>query len=732
MLQGSLRIYKIFIASPGDVVAERRIAFDVVDELNLVYESQGENYRLKVRAWERHSHPDLGLPQAVIKEQIPIEECDIFIGVFWKRFGTPPGSVRPSDGRPYLSGTEEEIDIAIAARETSSNQRPVIMLYRKTDLTPDLGSDEDHVQYAKVIEFFRQCKSSGEHPALVGEFEEYDFQDLLKRHLLQIIADFESSQFPLVTMRPDTISQGKEHTATLERARRTLAILEEQVAGFGILHAPAHLRIELEEKRNEVTELEAQLGVGFVAHTINDAVEDAWFDRIGLIRNPFQHLMAEEDTNLLRYLVQPQFLRPVESQIRGDGDVSRWVVFANKGHGKTALRQMIARNRYPLKAKDDVLCIVCDLDALEEVVAYAGNSLETLNSIHYVKVLQELILRSVEAAPEYYNAFSKFISSSSLQKPHSHNVNARQEFKALTEIVCQQGFRYLLCLLDQVDEVFIVKAQPERMVRLLKPLMRLSLQVMPGVAFRYFFPESLAPLLKEQPDVFRLDRYNVIQVKWTEEDLQRLVAQRLSTFSKHPLNPLTSLGQLCEPEGNFRASIDQALIRLAEGSPRATMWLANCLIELHCRAKNPPRFIQPATWEQVQAAWWARGRSQLFGSLTQSEGFALAGGRIYFQGREIVLSEKYDALLRCLIRKGSSICSKEELIRAAWPGDDPEGVSKSALAETIRRMKIELEKLGCDPQWITPVRGRGYCLRRPKDKDARRDTANAKSEGEIR
>ncbi len=47
-------------------------------------------------------------------------------------------------------------------------------------------------------------------------------------------------------------------TTALERARRALAILEQQAAGFGALHIPVHLQIELEEKRREVAELEAR------------------------------------------------------------------------------------------------------------------------------------------------------------------------------------------------------------------------------------------------------------------------------------------------------------------------------------------------------------------------------------------------------------------------------------------------------------------------------------------
>jgi hypothetical protein len=45
----------------------------------------------------------------------------------------------------------------------------------------------------------------------------------------------------------------------LTRARRRRAILEEQAAGFGKLHIPAHLQLELEEVRRDVAELEARL-----------------------------------------------------------------------------------------------------------------------------------------------------------------------------------------------------------------------------------------------------------------------------------------------------------------------------------------------------------------------------------------------------------------------------------------------------------------------------------------
>jgi hypothetical protein len=53
-------------------------------------------------------------------------------------------------------------------------------------------------------------------------------------------------------------------------ARRALAHLEEQIAGFGTLHVPTHLKIELEEKRREVANLEAQM-----THLVNETTLSA-------------------------------------------------------------------------------------------------------------------------------------------------------------------------------------------------------------------------------------------------------------------------------------------------------------------------------------------------------------------------------------------------------------------------------------------------------------------------
>ena len=61
---------------------------------------------------------------------------------------------------------------------------------------------------------------------------------------------------------PRVMTDREVVTPALAMARRSLAILEEQAAAYGKLQIPAHLQIDLEEKRRQVAELEARLRDG--------------------------------------------------------------------------------------------------------------------------------------------------------------------------------------------------------------------------------------------------------------------------------------------------------------------------------------------------------------------------------------------------------------------------------------------------------------------------------------
>jgi hypothetical protein len=109
----SARVFSILIASPGDVEQERKIVAEVIHEWNDLNAREKSLVLLPLR-WETHSSPELGMrPQAVINRQV-VDQCDMVVGVFWTRLGTPSGEA--------ASGTVEEIERAGFAGK-------IIMLY---------------------------------------------------------------------------------------------------------------------------------------------------------------------------------------------------------------------------------------------------------------------------------------------------------------------------------------------------------------------------------------------------------------------------------------------------------------------------------------------------------------------------------------------------------------------------------------------------------------------------
>lgn len=182
--------FYVVIAAPSDVGTERDAAIKAIQKVNRTYEAFGKRYRLAIRDQNR-VHPEAGIAQKVVDEKLQIRSSHIFIGIFGYRFGSPPGLERPTDGKPYLSGTEKEIDDAFFARKLNGDLRPSIMLYRKADPTP-LGMTDDQIrQYAKVVDFFKECEPYGAHPAFFWSYKSGELEECLEQHLLQVCAENE-------------------------------------------------------------------------------------------------------------------------------------------------------------------------------------------------------------------------------------------------------------------------------------------------------------------------------------------------------------------------------------------------------------------------------------------------------------------------------------------------------------------------------------------------------------
>ncbi len=101
-MEQPLKELKVVLASPSDVQQERDYLAHVIDELNRTV-APIARLTITLLRWETDTYPGFHVlgPQGLIDEALRIEECDVLIGIFWKRVGT-----RIADG---TTGTQHEV-----------------------------------------------------------------------------------------------------------------------------------------------------------------------------------------------------------------------------------------------------------------------------------------------------------------------------------------------------------------------------------------------------------------------------------------------------------------------------------------------------------------------------------------------------------------------------------------------------------------------------------------------
>jgi hypothetical protein len=162
------------VGSPGDVRAEREAVHRVCDELNRTA-ARDRGLVLEVGGWDTDAYPGFHPqgPQGLIDACLRIEDCDIFVGVFWKRFGTPV----PDAG----SGTEHEIRKAYVAWQEKA--QPQLMVYfNQAPYAPQ--SLEELDQWRKVLAFREAFPKEGLWWPYSGAD---DFERKLRGHLIGLL-----------------------------------------------------------------------------------------------------------------------------------------------------------------------------------------------------------------------------------------------------------------------------------------------------------------------------------------------------------------------------------------------------------------------------------------------------------------------------------------------------------------------------------------------------------------
>jgi len=159
----SANVVETFIATPSDVIQERRLIREIVSEWNII-NSKSKKVLLQVLGWENdvYSSVSEGSAQSTINKQI-LNESDLLIGVFWTRIGT--------NTKEYLSGSVEEIN-----KHIESN-KPVMLFFSNMPVTPDSIKKE---QYDKLLVFKAECQEKG----LVNSYD--NIEDFTKKFRSQL------------------------------------------------------------------------------------------------------------------------------------------------------------------------------------------------------------------------------------------------------------------------------------------------------------------------------------------------------------------------------------------------------------------------------------------------------------------------------------------------------------------------------------------------------------------
>lgn len=164
---------EVFVASPGDVAKERQAIGRVVRELE---RSIGSVIELNLRPflWEHDLGPGVHAagPQGLVDAHSNLAKCDVLVGVFWNRLGTPTAAGK--------TGTEHELSAAYARWKRTG--RPHIMVYFSKRPIPQTSAS---LEQGTLLLEFRQALPK---EVLSWEYRSHqEFERLFREHLTRHI-----------------------------------------------------------------------------------------------------------------------------------------------------------------------------------------------------------------------------------------------------------------------------------------------------------------------------------------------------------------------------------------------------------------------------------------------------------------------------------------------------------------------------------------------------------------
>lgn len=354
----SITEYNIFLASPSDLEEERDSINDVINELNITY-GKSRSLVIKLLKWETHSAPAITLSntQDIISNDIG-DSYDLFIGMLWKKFGTPTKNAN--------SGTEEEFLIAYEKYKQRPNDIQILIYFK----TGQVNINEiDIEQLAKVRNF---QKLLGEKNVLHWEFSTINsLQGFLRMHIPLRIDEL--------------ISKTQQSKSTEVFQSKAIAVVEEEYEELGLIDYQ-EISIssfgEAERAMLELTDATEWVGRKIIGKTKELNKLNSSKQQLGIkeIRNHCQST-AEilNDYSSRVDLVVPNFVDNFDSGIKS---VSQMIVLSGNDYTEEAesLHSTIINLHPQMSSAIDELkkfcIIISELPRIEKQFNKARNTLE--------------------------------------------------------------------------------------------------------------------------------------------------------------------------------------------------------------------------------------------------------------------------------------------------------------------------------------------------------------------
>jgi hypothetical protein len=182
-------IIEVFVSSPVDVVAERKIVYKLIEEWNII-NTRNRKQILRSITWEKDVYSAFGVSaQEIINKQI-LDDADILIAIFNARLGTPT--------KDYSSGSVEEIIKHI------KKNKPAMIYFSNANID---RKTLDIEQLNKLDEFKNWCKDK----SVYFEYSDMNnFENIVRTQIGLLLNDntyFNSLTKKLVTEQNHGLTQ---------------------------------------------------------------------------------------------------------------------------------------------------------------------------------------------------------------------------------------------------------------------------------------------------------------------------------------------------------------------------------------------------------------------------------------------------------------------------------------------------------------------------------------------